>query len=1107
VRFLALIFIIGFAARAGSAAPLGYYRQPTIHGDTIVFVAEGDLWRVSAAGGLATRLTSHPAEENSPAISPDGSTVAFIGHYEGPPEVYTMPLAGGQPTRRTYDGENASVAGWTRDGKILVATSAHSTLPDLQLVMLDISSKDVAAVRTIVPLAQAADGCFDDKGKTLFFTRLPHQGSHTKRYKGGTGQNIWKYADGADEAVPLTSDYAGASKRPMWWGGRIYFASDRDGTMNLWSMKPDGSDLKQHTHHAGWDIASPSLSDGRIVYQLGADLHLYDIAANRDRLLPITLESDFDQTREHWVKKPLDYLTAAHISPDGQMVTLTARGRVFAAPRHAGRFVEVTHGQGMRYRDARYLDGGKEMVALSDESGEIELCKLPANGVGNPQQLTKDGTVLRWEAVPSPDGKLIAHHDKDQRLFIYDVEKQTNRKIDESRSDAFSDLRWSPDSKWLAYARPSENMFRQLRLYSIATGAITDLTGDRFDSFSPAWGADGKWLYFLSDRSLKSVVEEPWGTYQPEPFLDKRTLIYAIALTESETHSPFAPDDELHGDGAKQQPATKPAGPVTQPAPQSKPAPQTEIPDVRIDLQGIATRLIKLPLSAGNYSELAVNEKSLFWLAATAGQKKNTVMGVDIGNDNLEPKTIVGDVKSFELSQDGTSLLVLKGEEGPNPTEELVTTGLFVIDATVGQADLAKKDVDLSNWGLSVVPRDEWRWMLVDAWRLERDYFYDRNMHGVDWKAVRAKYQPLADRVTDRAELADLIGQMVSELSALHTFVFGGDRREGQDTVTPASLGAVLSRDPPAGGYRVEHIYRSDPDEPETVAPLAKLGVGVEEGDVIVQVNGQPTLDAPDVGALLRRRGDQQVLLHIKPKKEGPERDVIVTPLSADAAENLRYRQWEYTRRLEVEDAGKGQIGYVHLRAMGTENFSEWAKGFYPAWNRQGLIIDVRHNGGGNIDSWIIGRLLRKAWFYWSDRVNDRPMWNMQYAFRGHVVVLCDEFTMSDGEAFTEGIKRLKLGEVIGSRTWGGEIWLSFSNLLVDRGIASAAENGVYGPEGKWLIEGHGVDPDVVVDNLPHATFKGDDAQLKAAIAHLQKMMKEKPVEQPRPPAYPNKSK
>ena len=433
----------------------------------------------------------------------------------------------------------------------------------------------------------------------------------------------------------------------------------------------------------------------------------------------------------------------------------------------------------------------------------------------------------------------------------------------------------------------------------------------------------------------------------------------------------------------------------------------------------------------------------------------------------------------------------------------------FVLDSSVtgrslgDDKTLSDARIDLSRWAIMVDPRAEFRQLLLDAWRLERDYFYDRKMHGVDWMQVRDRYLPLVDRVSDRHELDDVIAQMVSELGALHTFVIVGDAREAADSVPLGALGAVLRRDPKAGGSVVDHVYRHDPDLPNQAPPLARPDVQVKEGEVVVSIDGQPLLDAPDERALLRGKAGRQVLLHVKSTR-GNERDVIVVPVTAREEAGERYREWEYTRRLKVDDSGKGQIGYVHLQAMGTGDIEQWAREFYPSFDRQGLIIDVRHNGGGNIDSWLLSKLLRKAWFYWQPRIGN-PTWNMQYAFRGHMVTLCDQETASDGEAFTEGFRRLGLGKAIGLRTWGGEIWLSFDNGLADNGIATAAEDGVFA-DGKWLIEGHGVDPDIVKDNLPRASFGGQDAQLDEAIRYLQEEIRKDPRPVPAAPPYPDKS-
>ncbi len=1098
VSFAVLSFVwLARPHAAADGAALGYYRYPALHGDTIVFTAEGDLWRAGLSGGIAQRLTTHPAEESRAAISPDGKTIAFSAAYEGPTEVYTLSIDGGVPARQTFEGGVANVVGWSPTGEVVYSTRRFSTLPNTQLVEVNPAN----GVRTMVPLAQASDGSFDSSGKAFFFTRLAFQGSYTKRYQGGTAQNLWRYANGDQEAVPLTADYKGTSKNPMPWKGRVYFLSDRDGTMNLWSMAEAGGDLKQHTRHSEFDASNAALSDGRIAYQLGGDIRLYDIASGDDRAVPIKLVSDFDQLRERWIKTPMEWVASAHISPTGDRVVLTARGQVFVAPAQQGRIVEATRDKKVRYREGRFFPDGKSLLTLADQSGEVEFWKMPANGIGDGAQLTSDAKVLRWDGIPSSDGKRIAHFDKDQQLWVYDIASKQNRKIAECGEGDFADVTWSPDGKWLAYVAPDKNQMTRLYLYNADTGRVTPVTTDRYDSYSPEWTPDGKWLYLLSDRNFVTAVPSPWGSRQPEPFFDKQTKIYMVSMRPGE-RSPFQPDDELHPPPAndekksdeqksdeKKTDEKKDSRPAT-PAAQGVPTP----PPAAADLSGIETRLIEVPLAAGNYSNLSTDGKRLYFVSGEVSSPTRALKTLEIENKTLKPETFMEDVASYELSLDRKRVMVRKGQD------------IFIFDAAAkAPSETAKSKVPLGEWSFRLDPRDEWRQMFVEGWRLERDYFYDRNMHGVDWGAMKAKYLPLVDRVTDRSELSDILSQMVGELSALHIFVRGGDVRRGADQVLPGSLGATFVRDEKAGGFRVQHVYQTDPDVPDGLSPLARVNVNVQDGDVIQSINGVPTLSARDIDALLRNQADKQVLLRVVPKAGGAARDVIVTPIALAKETAMRYDEWEYTRRLKVEKDGQKKLGYVHLRAMGPNDIAQWTREFYPVFDRDGLVVDVRHNNGGNIDSWVLEKLLRKAWFFWQPRVGN-PTWNMQYAFRGHVVVLCDENTASDGEAFVEGFRRLGLGKAIGTRTWGGEIWLSSSNFLVDRGIATAAETGVFGPDGDWLIEGHGVDPDVVVDNLPHATFKGEDAQLDAAIKYLQEEIRKHPIPAPVAPKYPDKS-
>jgi len=902
---LACLLLVSSLSVTTQKGQLGYYRFPALSGDTVVFTAEGDLWRVSANGGIAQRLTTHSQEESRAAVSPDGKTLAYSATYEGPGEIYTLPLDGGVPARRTHDASRGSVVGWTPGGEVLFATRRHSTLPNTQLATLDPKT----GARTLLPLAQASDGAYDAKGAILFFTRLPFQGSHTRRYKGGTAQNIWKLTAGAAEAVPLTADYPGTSKTPMPWNGRIYFVTDRDGSLNIWSMDENGRDLRQHTKHREFDVQSPSLSKGRIVYQMGADLRLLDVASGADKPIPITLVSDFDHLRERWVKNAIDWVSSAHLSPTGDRVVLTARGQVFVAPALQGRIVEVTRNPLARHRNARFMPDGQSVVSLSDESGEVEFWRVPANGVGVAAQLSNDGKVLRWDGVPSPDGNYVANHDKNQRLWVLDVAKKAQKQVAESANGDFGDIAWSPDSRWLAYTCPAANQLTRIFLYEVATARSVPVTTDRYDSVSPAWSPDGKWLYFLSNRNFESLVGSPWGSRQPEPFYDRQTKIYHVALKRGE-RSPFQADDEL-------QAAVKPgARPVeSKPAESAKPADakpaeakpadakpadvrpaeakpadtkagakpaepaKAAVPTVVVDVDGLEARLLEVPVPAGNYADLSTDGKRLYFLSRPTGRDGTPALKtLAIDNKKPQPETFIDDPRSYELSDDNKKVLVRKGST------------YYVVDAGAkAPADLAKLAVPLGDWTFHLDPRAEWRQMFTEAWRLERDYFYDRGMHGLDWPTIRTKYLPLVDRVTDRAELSDILAQMVSELSALHIFVRGGDMRPGTDNVWPAALGGTLTRDEKAGGYRVGHVIRTDPDRPERRPPLARPGVDIAEGDVIEMVNGTASLSVQDIFTLLRGQADKQVLLRVKPKAGGAAREVIVVPISAQLEDDLRY--------------------------------------------------------------------------------------------------------------------------------------------------------------------------------------------------------------------------
>ncbi len=1093
----------------------GYYRMPALGDGFVVFVSEGDLWRVSTDGGEARRLTSHPGDESHPAVSPDGTTLAYVASYEGPTEVYTMPVEGGRPVRQTFDGWTSSrrhtVAAWTPDGRVLVSTASHATLPNMQLVAIDTQTHE----RERVELFQAADGAYNDKASSLFFVRIAFNGSRTKRYEGGTIEQLWRFDGSGNEAVPLTTEFDGTSREPMWHNGRVYHLTDRSGFMNVWSCRPDGSDLKQHTEHTGFDVLEASEFDGTIAYRLGADIKLLNTRSGRTTDLDITLSSDFDHTREQWIDDPFGYLTWAEPSPDGDRVVLTARGEVFVAPVGPGRLIRVTRDPDVRYRQARFTPEGDELFVMSDESGEVEFWTMPTDGIGDERtQRTSDAELLLWRAQLSPDGEQIAYTDKQYRLFVRPIDGGAPTYIDEGDNWYTEEIVWSPDSRYIAYTiNQNSNSHGRIGLFDTQTGERTDVTTLRYNSYSPAFHPDGEWLYLISERNFQSSVGSPWGPRQPEPVFDDPCLLYAIALQPG-LRSPFLETNELVKAAEKAEAEAEDAADdedaeVSDDTPDDDAELQSEEADndgdaedgdteeeadepehPAIVTEAIADRLYTLPIPAGNYTGLIATETHLFWTSRPSyNGGPATLMSLEITNTpKNEPATVASGIDDYRVSADLSKLLIRKGN------------ALYMESAGGGPASLDNDTrIDLSGWAFGFDPREQWRQMFTDSWRLMRDYFYDRGLHGLDWDEVYQRHLPLVDRVTDRQELADAIAQMVAELSALHTFVYGGDRRSGPDRYLPANLGCEAERDEDAGGYRITHLYRNDPEEPERAGPLMRHDLAVGIGDVITMIDGVSTLDATDLGELLRNKSGQQVLVRLQPE-EGEAYDAIVYPISQGAASDLRYHEWEFTRRERVEELSGGKLGYVHLRAMGSGNIAEWARHYYGVFDRQGLIVDVRHNNGGNIDSWILNRLVRTAWSFWSGGEKSIG-WNMQQAFRGHKAMLIDEETASDGEAVAEGFRRLGLGKLIGTRTWGGGIWLTSSNVLVDGGIATAAEFGVYGADGAWIIEGRGVSPDLWVDNLPHGAFHGADAQLDAAIDHLMELIDADPREVPQPPA------
>ena len=1073
---LCLMLASSFTAFAGE----GYYREPSLRGDTLVFVAEGDLWTVATRGGAARRLTTHPAQEGQPVLSPDGRHVAFVASYDGASEVYLMPLAGGQPRQLSFDGGKVSLQGFAPGGEIVYATDAVVGPTGIRVLrMLDPASGQSRDL----PLADANQASFDAAGKRLWFTRF---GLHVSTdnaldYRGGAMAQLHVFDLGRSaEARRVAGDWNANASRPMWEQGRVYVLADASGRPNLWSLSEDGSERSALTQHTDFDVRSPSLDAGRIAYQHGADLRLFDIASGSDRVIPITLVSDFEQRQPRWIKAPLEFVEKLRIAPAGDAVAIGARGRVTLASTGKRRRVDLAGPADGRLREAALSTDGKQVLAILDHAGLSEIWSWPSDGSGPGKRLVADESVHRWRLYPSPDGRWLVHDDKQGRLWLLDLEKGGNTLLERAsfgRDDPYAQIVWSADSRYLAMTRPDTAQLRnQIVLVEIAGKRIQTLTSDRYESFAPSFSPDGQWLYFLSNRNFQPTPGAPWGDRNTGPMFDRRARIYALALQPG-LRFPFAPRDELSP--AKAADAKPESG---------KDTPAKPLPAIEFD--GLAQRLFEVPLPAGNYEALALHAQRLYLLdrdSAPDSKARLSTLAIDAEAPKLD--VLSDNVREFALSADRSRLLLVKEKAGADGVGEI-----YLLDAVAKlpeQLDGAK--VRVGDWAIEIDPLAEWRQMFADAGRMHQQFSFDPAMRGQDWPALRRRFEPLLPRVADRADLDDLLAQMSAEHGILHSQVRGGDLRKDADAPVPAGLGARLEAD--GQGVRIGQIYRTDPELPGERAPLQQSGVDAREGDRIEAINGRSIRTLGDVARALRQHAGQQVLLTLK-RANAPAHRTVVVPVALEREAQLRYSDWVQGRYQEVARVGKGRIGYLHLRAMGPGDIASFVRDFYAQLDRDGLIVDVRRNRGGNIDSWIIGRLMRRAWAFWQPP-DTTPFWNQQQSFRGHLVVLADQFTYSDGETFAAGIKALRLAPVIGMRTSGAGIWLSDRNVLLDKGIARVAEFGQFDSQGRWLIEGNGVAPDIEVDNLPHATANGGDAQLQAALDYLAKRLAEAPITQP----------
>jgi tricorn protease len=1072
---------------APDVLPDGFYRYPTVGGGAIVFASEGDLWKVPIAGGTAMRLTAHEGEEAFPKISPDGKYIAFTAQYDGNDDVYVMTASGGEPLRLTFHPASDVALGWTADGKILFRSRRDTPNNDFRIYKVS----PEGGLPEMIPLEPAAWISFEPNGKRVAFQKLGLEFHNWKRYKGGEAEKI--YVGTLDPcAFTTVTPYDGKNAFPMWAAdGRIYFVTDRWGRPNLASMKPDGGDVKRLTTFEDYDVRWPYMGDGKIVYQHKTDIWIYDLASRTNQMVPIQLPSDRLQVREKFVD-PKDYLKGWGLSKDGERIALETRGDLFVArTKKKGLIRRLTEGSASRNRTPAFSPDGSNVVAWTEVDGEEQLVLHSADNSEAPKQI---GSVPPgWHFAPawSPDGKKVAWGDQNYQVQVTDIASGQSVAVDKGEWE-INHYAWSPDSRYLAYELTLTSLLTQIRIWDGQSNRNYAVTEPAYGATYPAWDPKGKYLYYLSDRYFNPFLDRIESRF----IVNEVTLPCVLAL-QADTTLPFAQRSDKDAEKPKEK---KDAKDKKDKDKDDKDSEEEKVEPIRIDFDGLMDRFVEVPVPPANYSDLTALDGKLHWLKTRDrgmmpydsedgdDESGSELQTYDIEKEKLS--TVTSGVKDYAVSLDH-KVLVYHTKEG----FERIEAG-----ATSAPKDDDAKDakVDLSGWSLSVNPRAEWKQELHEAWRLQRDFFYDTNMHGVDWKAVWNQYGSLADRIGSRGDLADCLGEMFGELNVGHAYHGGGDIRSGKKVGT-GLLAADLRYDPSSGFWQIEKIYRGDFPMPKWTSPLSRPDLHITNGQWLVAIDGKPLEKGEDYLKRLANRAGQDVELSIAdaPTVKGARR-VVVKTVGDDT--QIRYADWVRANREYVDKKSNGQIGYIHLYDMSNRGLREFTRDYPSQWRKHGLIMDDRWNHGGFVASMILAELDRKILAVGGTRRGSTYTEPSQ-AFAGYLACLINRQGGSDCETFALGFKEFKMGPVIGTRTWGGWVGIRGDKPLRDGGYITQPEFGGWDPQGKdWIIEGHGIDPDIELDLNPDGLIHGQDIQLDRAIDDLMEKIAKDPRDLPHAP-------
>ena len=1079
----ACVLFLGLGVAAAPASPL-IFQSPTISSSRIAFVYGGDIWTVPRSGGAANRVVTGFGLAGAPYFSPDGSTIAFSANYNGNVDVYTVPASGGQPKRLTYHPAGDAVVGWTRDGSRIIFRSGRQSGNDAAQLFTIAATGGVAAM---LPLPDAQTGSYSPDGTHFAYTPNGQWEPFWQGYRGGQTTPVW-IANMADSSVVEVPRENSNDRYPMWIGSKVYFVSDRDGAYTLFAYDTQTRRVRRLLQPRGFDIMSASANDGAIAYSLFDAIHVYDPASGVDRDVPITIAGDVPDVRAHWQSVGPEIQTAG-LSPTGVRAVFEAHGDIFTVPAEHGDVRDLTASSGVMERDPAWSPDGRWIAFFSDSTGEYELHIKDQRGLHADRTIAlAPSPSFYFTPKWSPDSKRIAYADKHLGMYVIDVANEHPRavKFDAQPFESFSNLggtfdaNWSPDGRYIAYARQLSNFLRVVFVYDTRDGVTHQVTDGLSDASSPAFDKSGKYLYFLASTNVGLT------TYGLDMEADGRPVSSSVyvAVLQRTTASPVAPQtaeepviDEPDGSSTpKPKPSSKPA--------EAKPAPRP------IDFDGILQRIVALPIGEANFVQLSAGAPGTIFLLqgplATVDQEQPPLALWKYDTDSRQQVPMAGGLSFFAPSFDGKKMLLGRGD----------TWSIVPANAPAKPGD---GTIDTGSMEAYVVPHEEWAQMYRDTWRIERDYFYDPGYHGLDVGAAEKRFAAFLPGLASRDDFTYLTHEMISYLSVGHLWVSSGTRPNMRN-VSTGMLGADYTVDD--GRYRFAKIYDGENWNPTLSAPLTQPGVDVHVGDYLLAVNGRSVRADREVWAYFEETAGKQTTLTVGPRADGTDaRTVTVVPVRSETA--LRNRAWIEDNRRLVDRLSGGKLGYVYLPDTEFGGFTNFNRYFFAQVGKQGVIVDERYNHGGQIADYVIDFLARKPKAILKARDGaeylDPPL-----AIYGPKVMVINQYAGSGGDALPWLFKKAGLGPLVGVRTWGGLVGIGGYPALMDGGSVMAPRIAIGGLHGQWEVEGHGVSPDITVQQDPKLVREGHDPQLEAAVNAALTSLRLHPNPKYNPPPFPN---